>query len=59
MRDDGEIVRAVVGGRPELYAEIFELYRRRGRTKEANESARRPQDFREELAELLRKGQMK
>jgi len=40
-------------------AELFELYQRRGRTKEANESARRLQDFREELAELLRKGQMK
>ena len=39
--------------------ELFELYQRRGRTREANESARRLQDFRVELAELLRKGQMK
>ncbi|MHC4162365.1 MAG: hypothetical protein ACYSUM_09575 [Planctomycetota bacterium] len=40
-------------------AELVELYQRRGRTKEANEAARRLQDFRTELAELLQKERMK
>ena len=39
--------------------ELSELYRRRGRTKEANEAARRLQDFRAELLELLQKVRMR